>query len=191
MLFIINCDFSEHESVNDLHALVEKIKEELSMIKPDPEIYSISALYNLFKVRNENLSQKDNLRLAQWKKEKELTAFSDHETNRFESLFYNKLTRGSHFLLLKNHLERLSVILSGMTHWILVNQNIFARDADSANEVIETIKHNQIRMDKITSMMKNTLDGSIQKIKRELKADIDRYFDPRSGDLLGNLIEFY
>jgi GTPase SAR1 family protein len=190
MLFIINCDFSEHESINDLHALVEKIKEELSMIKPDPEIYSISALFNLFKVRNENLSQKDSLRLAQWKKEKELTAFSDHETKRFESLFYNKLTRGSHFLLLKNHLERLSVILSGMTHWVLVNQNIFARDADSANEVIETIKHNQIRMNKITSMMKNTLDGSIQKIKRELKADIDRYFDPRSGDLLGNLIEF-
>ncbi|MGD9278309.1 MAG: dynamin family protein, partial [Desulfobacterales bacterium] len=170
ILFIINCDFSEHESIDDLQVLVKKVKEELSMIKPDPEIYSISALFNLFKVKNENLSQKDSLRLAQWKKEKELTAFSGHETERFESLFYNKLTRGSHFLLLKNHLERLSVILSGMTHWILVHQNIFAKDADSANEVIETIKHNQIRMNKITSMMKNTLDGSIQKIKDELKA---------------------
>ena len=190
ILFIINCDFSEHESINDLHALVEKVKEELSMIKPDPEIYSISALFNLFKVRNENLSQKDSLRLAQWKKEKELTAFSDRETERFESLFYNKLTRGSNFLILKNHLERLSVILSGMTHWILVNQNIFARDADSANEFIEKIKHNQIRMNKITSMIKNTLDGSIQKIKRELKADVDSYFDLRSGDLLGDIVEF-
>ena len=190
ILFIINCDFSEHESINDLHALVEKVKEELSMIKPDPEIYSISALFNLFKVRNENLSQKDRLRLAQWKKEKELTAFSDRETERFESLFYNKLTRGSNFLILKNHLERLSVILSGMTHWILVNQNIFARDADSANEFIEKIKHNQIRMNKITSMIKNTLDGSIQKIKRELKADVDSYFDLRSGDLLGDIVEF-
>jgi GTPase SAR1 family protein len=190
ILFIINCDFSEHESINDLHALVEKVKEELSMIKPDPEIYSISALFNLFKVRNENLSQKDSLRLAQWKKEKELTAFSDRETERFKSLFYNKLTRGSNFLILKNHLERLSVILSGMTHWILVNQNIFARDADSANEVIEKIKHNQIRMNKITSMIKNTLDGSIQKIKRELKADVDSYFDLRSGDLLGDIVEF-
>ncbi|MBW1958134.1 MAG: dynamin family protein [Deltaproteobacteria bacterium] len=190
ILFIINCDFSEHESINDLQVLVKKVKEELSMIKPDPEVYSISALFNLFKVKNENLSQKDSLRLAQWKKEKELIAFSSHETERFESLFYNKLTRGSHFLLLKNHLERLSVILSGMTHWILVHQNIFAKDADSANEIIETIKHNQIRMNKITSMMKNTLDGSIQKIKDELKADIDRYFDLRSGDLLGDIVEF-
>ncbi|MEA1947636.1 MAG: dynamin family protein, partial [Thermodesulfobacteriota bacterium] len=190
ILFIINCDFSEHESINDLHALLEKVKEELLMIKPDPEIYSISALFNLFKARNENLSEKDRLRLAQWEKEKELTAFSDRETERFESLFYNKLTRGSCSLLLKNHLERLSVILSGMAHWISVNQNILARDADSANEVIEKIKHNQIRMNKITSMIKNTIDGSIQKIKRELKSDIDRYFDVRSGALLGEIVEF-
>ena len=39
-------------------------------------------------------------------------------------------------------------------------------------------------------MIKNTLDGSIQKIKRELKADVDRYFDLRSGDLLGDIVEF-
>jgi len=190
ILFVINCDFSEHESINDLNALIEKIKEELSMIKPDPDIFSISALFNLFKVQNMNLSQKDRLRLAQWEKEKELTDFSDLETERFESFFYKKLTMGSYFLLFKNHLERLSMILSGMSHWILVNQNILTRDADSVNEVIEKIKHHQKGMNQIKSMIKNTLDGSIQKMKNELKLDIDRYFDPRSGDLLNDIVEF-
>jgi GTPase SAR1 family protein len=190
ILFVVNCDFSEHESINDLYALLKKIKEELSLIKPDPEIYSISALFNLFKVRNGHLSQKDRLRLAQWEKEKEIAAFSDRETDRFESMFYNKLNRNSCSLLLKNHLERLSVILSGISHWISVNQNILARDADTANDVIEKIKHNHIRMNKIKSVIKNTLDGSIQKITRELKLDIDRYFDVRSGDLLANVVEF-
>jgi hypothetical protein len=190
ILFVINCDFSEHESINDLYALIEKVKEELSIIKPDPEIYSLSALFNLFKVRNGNLSQKDGLRLAQWEREKEIAVFSDRETDRFESMFYHKLTRNSCSLLLKNHLERLSVILSGISHWISVNQNILARDADSANDVIEKIKHNQMRMKQINSMIKNTLEGSIHKIKRELKTDIDRYFDIRSGDLLGNIVKF-
>ncbi|MBW2621219.1 MAG: hypothetical protein JRC56_07820, partial [Deltaproteobacteria bacterium] len=190
ILFVINCDLSEHESINDLNALIEKVKEELSMIKPDPEIFSISALFNLFKVQNMNLSQKDSLRLAQWEKEKELTDFSNLETERFESFIYNKLTMGSYSLLLKNHLERLSVILSGMSHWILVNQNILTGDADSANEVIEKIKHHQKGMNQIKSMIKNTLDGSIQKIKNELKLEIDRYFDVRSGDLLNDIVEF-
>ncbi|RLB83256.1 MAG: hypothetical protein DRH24_07045 [Deltaproteobacteria bacterium] len=190
ILFVINFDFSEHESINDLNALIKKVKEELSMIKPDPEIFSISALFNLFKVQNMSLSQKDRLRLAQWKKEKELTEFSDLGTARFESFFYNKLTMGSYSLLLKNHLERLSVILSGMSHWILVNQNILARDEDSANEVIEKIKHHQKGMNQIKSIIKNTLDGSVQRIKNELKLDIDSYFDVRSGDLLNDIIEF-
>jgi len=190
ILFVINCDFSEHESIDDLNALIEKVKEELSMIKPDPEIFSISALFNLFKVQNMNLSQKDRLRLAQWEKEKELTEFSDLGTERFESFFYNKLTMGSYSLLFKNHLERLSVILSGMSHWILVNQNILTRDADSTNEVIEKIKHHQKGMNQIKSMIKNTIDGSIQKMKHELKLDIDRYFDVQSGDLLNDIVEF-
>jgi GTPase SAR1 family protein len=190
ILFVINCDFSEHESINDLFSLIEKVKEELSVIKSDPEIYSLSALFNLFNVQEGNLSPKDRLRLAQWEKEEEIAAFSDRETGRFESMFYNKLTRNSCGLLLKNHLERMSVILSGMSHWISVNQNILARDADSANEIIEKIKQNQIRMNKIKLMIKNTLDGSIQKIKHELKSDIDGYFDARSGDLLSNIFDF-
>lgn len=190
ILFVINCDFSEHESINDLKALIEKVKEELSIIKPNPDIYSISALFNLFKVQNMNLSQKDRLRLAQWEKEKELTAFSDRETEYFESYFYNKLTRDSYFLLLKNHLERLSVISSGAAHWVLIRQNILAKDADSVNEIVGKIKSHQIRMNQIKSMIKNTLDGSIQKIKRELKSDIDCYFDVRSGNLLSDIVEF-
>lgn len=190
ILFVFNFDFSEHESIYDLNALIEKVKEELELIKPSPEIYSLSALFNLFKVQNLNLSQKDRLRLAQWQKEKEFVAFSDSETERFEISFYDKLTRGSYALLLKNHLERLHIISSGIEHWIFVNQNILTRDTDSANEIIENIKKHQVRMNQIKSVIKSTLDGSIQQINRELKADIDRYFDIRSGDVINKIVEF-
>ncbi len=36
IVFVINCDFSEHDSIDDLHDLVERVREELSMLKPDP-----------------------------------------------------------------------------------------------------------------------------------------------------------
>lgn len=190
ILFVVNCDFSEHESIFDLKSLIEKVKEELELIKPSPEIYSLSALYNLFKVPNLSLSQKDRLRLAQWEKEKELTAFSDSETKRFEISFYDKLTRGSYALLLKNHIERLHVISSGIEHWIFVNQNILTRDTDSAYNIIENIKKHQVRMNQIKSVIKSSLDGSIQQINRELRSEIDRYFDIRTGDVINNIIEF-
>jgi GTPase SAR1 family protein len=190
ILFIVNCDFSEHNSLYDLNALIEKIKEELMLITPAPDIYSLSALFNLFKAQNSMLSQKDRLRLEQWEGEKELSVFSDAETSRFEASFYNKVTRGSYALLLKNHIERLQIISSGIAHWVSFNQNILTKNTDSANDIVKNVKKHQIRMDQIKSVIKSTLDGSIQQIKRELKLEIDRYFDIRSGNVIRDIKEF-
>jgi GTPase SAR1 family protein len=190
IIFVINCDFSEHESINDLKSLIENVKEELAIIKPSPEIHSLSSLFNLFKAQRGNLSQKDRFRLEQWEKEPELTAFSDSETARFESSFYNRLTKGSYSLLLKNHLERLRIISSGIGRLIYFNQNMLTRDAHSANEVVEKIKKHQEGMRQIKLVIKNTLAGSTKKINHDLKTDIERFFDVRSGDLLQGIIEF-
>jgi GTPase SAR1 family protein len=190
ILFIINCDFSEHNSLYDLDALIEKVKEELMMITPSPEIYSLSALFNLFKAQDLTLLQKDRSRLEQWEGEKELSAFSDSETARFDASFYNKLTRGRYALLLKNHIERLHIISSGVEHWISFNQNILTKNTDSANEIVENVKKHQIRVNQIKSVIKSTLDGSIQQIKGELKLEIDRYFDIRSGNVIRDIAEF-
>jgi hypothetical protein len=190
ILFIINCDFSEHDSLNDLNNLIEKVKEELVMITPSPEIFSMSALFNLFKAQNSTLLQKDRLRLDQWQGEEELSTFSDSETARFRASFYHKLTHGSYALLLKNHIERLYIISSGLEHWISFNHNILTKNTDSASEIVENVKKHQIRMNQIKSVIKSTLDGSIQQINLELKRDIDRYFDIRSGNVIRDIAEF-
>ncbi|MGD9233776.1 MAG: dynamin family protein, partial [Desulfobacterales bacterium] len=190
ILFIVNCDFSEHHSLYDLNTLIEKIKEELMMITPSPDIYSLSALFNLFKAQRSTLPQKDRLRLEQWEGEKELSAFSDAETARFEASFYNKLTRGSYALLLNNHIERLQIISSGLKHWVSFNQNILTKDTDSAHKIVKSVKKHQIRMDQIKSVIKSTLNGSIQQIKRQVKLEIDRYFDIRSGNVIRDIKEF-
>jgi len=190
ILFVINCDYGEHESLNNLNNLIVKVKEEISLIKPEPLIYTFSALYNLFKAQKNNLTPKDKLRFRQWKKEKEFTAFLDLQTERFESSFYHKLTSERNALLLKNHLERFGVISSGMDHWVCINQDILARDTSSVKDIILKIEQHQKKMGQIKSMIRRTLDGSIQQVKQELVADIDRFFDVRSGEILGTIIEF-
>ena len=190
VMFVVNCDLSEHESLDDFNALIKKVEEELSLLKPEPEIYSFSALYNLFKEQPGNLPPKDRSRLDQWERERKLAAFSDRETARFEESLHHKLTRERYSLLLKNHLERLDVIAAGIDHWILINQNILSKDAGSANQIIEKLQHHQGSMNQMKSVIKNTLDGANQKIEQKLKVDIDRFFDVRTGDILKNIIEF-
>ncbi|MGD9173923.1 MAG: dynamin family protein [Desulfobacterales bacterium] len=190
ILFVVNCDFSEHESMHELQALVNKVKEELALIKPDPEVYTFSALFNLFSSPHLTLSEKDQLRMQQWQTEAELTDFSNQETVQFKSTLDSKLgnTRGA--VLLKNHLERLSVVLSGMENWIGINQDILARDSDSAQELIQRLKEHQERVDQMKTVLKTTIAGAVSKIKKKLNVDVNRFFDVRSGEIFRKIIQF-
>ncbi len=190
ILFVINCDFSEHESMQELQTLVNKVKEELALIKPDPEVFTFSALFNLFSAPNLALSEKDKLRMQQWRAEPELTEFSKRETMQFRSTLDAKLgnTRGA--VLLRNHLERLNVILSGMENWIGINQDILARDSESAQELMQRLKEHQERVDQMKTVLKTTISGAVTKIKKKLNVDVNGFFDVRSGEIFRKITQF-
>jgi hypothetical protein len=190
ILFVINCDISEHESINDLKSLVGRVLEDLSLIVPEPDIFTFSSLFNLFKANEDTLATKDQQRLDQWKGQKKLVTFSNKESRRFVSLFFRKLTREKYTLLLKNHLERLGVIIEGVLNWSHVNQGILSREEGNLKEFLEKVRMHQEKMSQVKRVVKNTLDGSIPKAKSELKKEIDRFFDLKSGFVLSKISDF-
>ncbi len=190
ILFVVNCDFSEHDSVDGLLPLIERIREEISLIKPSPSIYTLSSLYNLFENIESSLSEKDQMRLLQWQEERSFTAFCDMETKRFMTDFDGMLLHERFALLLRNPMERLAVISAGVDHWIDINLDILNRDSVSADEMLEKIKRHEARILQLKTMMKSTLDGALQKIRQDLKTDVDRFFDIRYGDVLSGILRF-
>jgi GTPase SAR1 family protein len=190
ILFVVNCDFSEHDSVDGLLPLIERIREEISLIKPSPSIYTLSSLYNLFENIESSLSEKDQMRLLQWQEERSFTAFCDMETQRFMTDFDGMLLNERFALLLRNPMERLAVISAGVDHWVDINLDMLNRDSVSANEMLEKIKRHEARILQLKTMMKSTLDGALQKIRLDLKTDVDRFFDIRYGDVLSGILRF-
>ena len=187
IVFVINFDFSEHESIDDLKSLVNRVREELSMIKPDPDIYTFSALYNLFSAHQTSLSDKERLRFEQWNVDGKFTELSNRETVLFESFFYDRLARKRYTLLLKNHIERLAVILSGITDWIVLNRDVLAQDADSMAGALKKISRHQQGLEQIKSTITKTLNGAVSEIKKELQRDTHRFFDGQSGNIANDL----
>jgi GTPase SAR1 family protein len=190
IMFVINCDFSEHESMDDLRRLIGKVREELALIKPEPDVYTFSALFNLFSSLRLALSKKDQLRMQQWETEAEMTELSSSETLRFRSTFDLKLSSRRDSILLKNHLERLSIILSGMENWIGINQDILARDSQSAQELIHKLKRHQEGIDQMKAVLKTTISGAVTKIKKKITADVNRFFDVHSGEIIKMIFQF-
>jgi len=136
------------------------------------------------------LTQKDKSRFAQWKKETGFVDFSNSETERFKYSFERMLGQKRYSLLLKNYIEHHGIILSNISRWADISTDFLNRDESGTNEIIKRIKKHQDRMDKIKSMINNTISGAMPKIKEEVKTDVNRFFDTRSSDVLNDIISF-
>jgi GTPase SAR1 family protein len=183
ILFVCNCDIDEHESAEDLQRLVERIREELSLVLPDPKLFVLSALFHLFEALQAELSPRDKSRLAQWRKSKELASSSGAELARLHQTLDTKLTRERSALLLENQLERIGVVGNGLQHWIALRRDLMQRDSGEFRQVVERIENHQSHLRQIQSMIHTTLQGSVQTLKGDLRKASDRFFD-RSSDTI-------
>jgi GTPase SAR1 family protein len=189
-LFVLNCDFSEHRSFDELKGLIDRVGEELGLIKPGAEVCAFSALFNLFRSQPEHLAERERRRLEHWVAEADLVDFSERETGRFFANFTETLDRKRHALLFQNHVERLNAIIAGMTHWVSVSRDILARDASGAQQVAERIRRHQQRFGQIQSALQNALSGTVPKLKQELGSDVNRFLDTGSGEVVAGLNRF-
>ncbi len=194
ILFIINCDFSEHDTIEDLNRVTEKIRQEISLIKKDPVVFKLSALYNLFSSLHdhspETLSEKDLVRLQQWQKEADFAELTREQTDQFYTYLNTKLTSHRFGVMLTNNIERLSIVTGAMNEWADIHTEILSQDSDGAKLIIERIKGQQVKMDQVKSMIRNTIDGAVRKVKDELKKDVNDFFDEYYGSILPEIQNF-
>ena len=187
VLFIINCDLSEHEHLKDLDSIIEKVTEDISVMCPKPEIYAFSALLNLFEDTRKLLSSRDRQRLKQWQAEKDLYRFSQSQTQLFNQILYDRLTHQRFTLLLKSNIERQAVIAHGIFDLTRIHQDILKKDRTEAERIINKIQEQQHNMEQIRKMVKETLDGAMQKTRQELANDVDHFFDSKYGQLMNDI----
>lgn len=188
--FVVNCDFSEHESMANLSAIVAKITEELSLLIPEPEVHTVSSLYQLFTDTEADLSRRDRMRLEQWRLEEGFSDVSTSGMAGFVTALEAKLTLQKYFIALNNHAERQMMIANGVKQWITLNREMLSRDRDSASRLVSGLTHQQEKMAHVKTMIRSTLDGALKKVKGDIASNVDRFFDPARGPLVTDAMNF-
>ena len=190
VIFVVNCDISEHETIEDLDKIVINIREELNSFHPDPEIYVFSALYELFQSIENTLPEIDSLRLKQWQIQAEIVRFTHQQFSRFQHGLKQKLSDKRAVLMLKNPIERFGVILSAITDAVGIHNEILGRDEESAHEFIETMSKQVQQIEQIQTMVQSTLNGATSRLKGTISKDVHHFFDTQSGAAFRYLIDF-
>lgn len=176
ILFIFNCDLSEHENLNNLKMIRDKTIQELKLLVPDVRIFSFSALYTLFDALGKSLSSKNNRRLGLWQEDMEMTAFCTKEYTRFLEGF-NLLFEASRFnLFYANHIERLKIVTHILEEKIKLLFDVFSAgllDQEKARKRLADLEGNARRLRIIVD---NSVMGAVSALRREIESNLKNAF---------------
>lgn len=190
VLFTVNADFSEHESIGDLNRVAEKVKEDLRLITPEPRLYVFSSLHSLFSGARDQLGEKDLLRLEQWETDEKMVLHSQSEERRFRSDLEGIVTGQRVSIVLKNQAHCLDSMIADLERWLRKARSVVGAEDPGAAGLLDKTGKQGREIDRVRSMIKTTMDGAVFQLKKEIRSDVDRFFDFRRGELAPGVVEF-
>jgi len=188
--FVVNCDLSEHESLNDLVSIGEKIEQELLSFNNGLKFYYFSSLYNLFNQIKPNLITRDKKRIKAWESDQAIVKYSNGNTQRFFADFKNRINKDKVNLVFANPMQRLQIIAKGLQKKIELFTDLFSDDDNNADNALKELKETQSLALRFQKLIENSIQGLSQDLKKEVDSQIDNYFIHEKNSIIDNLISF-
>ncbi|MDJ0780593.1 MAG: dynamin family protein [Desulfosarcinaceae bacterium] len=188
ILFIINCDMSEHDHLADMKRVIDRTREELLALTPAPAVFALSALYHLFALPDADLSAKDSGRLTAWQSDSEMIRFVEAQRGSFDTTLRHSLEVEGFSVQAAAHVSRLETVQLGFAQWLELRHRLLSQDDAAVEQLREQIDLHQASLRRSQPILKNALSGAVAEIKSELRNDVDRFFDPQSGEAVKNLM---
>ncbi len=176
ILFINNCDLSEHDSLENLKEIRATIKQDLNFLNVKPHIYSFSCLYHLFLQCKSRLLKKDMGRLALWQQENKMIHYCDDQIKEFSTMFNQIVINSRQQLLTSNHLKRLAMILTKLDKRSDFYSDILDSDLPEKKATLETLSGISLNASRLESIVSNSIPGAINALKDEIKKNLEFVF---------------
>lgn len=182
VLFVNNCDLTEHDTIDDLKKIESAIRNDLSLVTEQLELFSFSSLYQLFAVSSIRLKAREKHLLEFWQKERAMTQYCDEQFEAFSAVLQNALNTFRLSTIGGNHLGRLTVVMSKLYQRSALFLDLLSSGAvekQAAHKQLEQLNLNASRLESIVS---NSIDAAVKGLKSEILDHIDTVF---SNDKLG------
>ena len=176
ILFVNNCDLTEHENFDDLIKVETNIRDNLEFLEIQPQIFSFSSLYNLFVKLESKLRKKDFSRLKLWQEEKKMVEYCNMKTDEFNSLFKQVINKKRHEFLVSNHLKRLLVMITQLDRRANVFLDLLSSDKLKEEKAFRNLRHLHQNASRLESIVANSIQGAVSGLKDEIESNIKATF---------------
>jgi GTPase SAR1 family protein len=196
IIFILNADFNEHDSLESLIELEKSVKQGLEYFVENPIVYTLSSLFNLFSDLEQNpateqqLSDKNLEILMLWKREIPLTEYTAKKSVEFENALKHKIESERFSIILENHIQRLMLVIQGLKQRNTMFMQLLSGDLKKATDATEKLKLLQEQSKIFESSLDDSIDIAVQSIKKDISSAINHVFDKSCGVQALKLKEF-
>ncbi|MCD4722293.1 MAG: dynamin family protein [Desulfobacula sp.] len=190
ILFINNCDLTEHENFNDLIKIETSIRDNLEFLEIQPKIFSVSSLYNLFLKLESKLIKKDLSRLKFWQEEKKMVQYCDLQTQKFNSFFNQVIDKNRYELLISNHLKRLGIIVGQLEQRADIFLDLLSSDKSKEEKAIRILDDLHQNASRLETIVTNSIQGAVSGLKDEIESNIKDVFIQDQKAILKNAREY-
>lgn len=190
VLFIVNCDLSEHEDLADLKRVGKGVITDLGRLNiQNPDIYFFSALLNLFG-HLKHLSAKDKARMEFWLSDNVISQYSRDQYQKFEQNFENLIKTRSFELLLSSHLNQMNMICRQLIERSETFTNLLSSDHQKEAQAKQQLLIEYENFSKYASLFETAFPRVTEELKTRVGSDLADYFNTNGRKLYQDIISF-
>lgn len=176
LIFINNCDLTEHENLEDLKKIESAIMQDLSFLEIRPRLFSFSALYNLFSKLGSRLGARDVKRLELWRHETDMIRYCDSMTEKFNDLLEHGIEKHRHELLISNHLKRLGIIIEELDKRVDILLDLLSSDSGKEEQAVRALEDLDRDASRLELIVNNSIEGAVAGLKDEIQSRLKEFF---------------
>jgi len=189
-VFVSNLDLNEHESLEDAQRVLRQSESDLKQWVAHPQIFAVSALFQLFSESSAPRSPRVNSQLQLWETVPALIHYHRQQWYILEQTLTRYMVQQASELLRSS--ER--------SHWHYLIQKIleFMDNIRTTNQTDYqqlqqfqkgTIKHREA-LRQASYSLQITLEGALEQVKQQLSTDIDQLFNGEHSPIVLPLYQF-
>ncbi len=193
LLFLLNLDLGEHESVAEVQRLRDRMVQELAPWQPEPRVYAFSMLKLLLerrRRRGENLDQREAGLLQVWAMDTGAASFSDQEAARFQQDLQAAIQAVQGRRLEGGSLSQVQMVARGIREQLELTQGLLSQDLEALQKVESHLQARRQPLESTLSSLDQTLDGAGLHLKKALKDRVNSVMDRRGGKVGAALTGF-
>ena len=197
LLFVLNYDLAEHPSRENMDALFNRCRQELSELGFNQPCYAFSALYHLYaQLKQENhLDKNGEHRWLLWQEEPEKIELSSQNWQSFATRLMELTNKQAEESLLQHLNSRIMHIAGRAQALITARKRSLSLDQEEINNVVHDYEKHKEQLKQVEKQLGTTLDSITRQCKREYFQKTDSWFNQvGEGGIrpkLQNIIESY